>query len=425
MVSAYVVSSESAEVPRVAADLESVGIAVLGRCELGTMVQDVIRTGPDLVVCYEAHPDDALFAGIDALNRSAPRPTVVFTTDPDAEKIERAARSGIHAYVVNGYGAGRLRSVLQVAQARFRYVEVLRQELADVHHRFSERKLIDQAKAILMRLRNLPEDNAYAALRTAAMKANRRMGQVARTIIEAARYGDAVNRAGHLRMTSQRLVKLYALQCMGVPPEATRGLFEATLKRIEENLAALGRSLSKPTFGDLLEEVAAPSAELRSALAAPPSLDRLARVDALAERVLIEAEQLTTTLETAGVPAALRLINVAGRQRMLSQRYAKQALLAALLKGPAADAARTALGESAAAYRAAMAYLDAVPLSTPAITALFAGADAAWTALEATAADVDRPAGRNALLIASETLLGAFEELTAQYERNLQVLMQS
>lgn len=425
MVSAYVVSSEGSDLHSVAADLESVGIDVLGSGGAQSMVQGVIRAAPDLVVCYETHPEDALFAGIDALNRSAPRPVVVFTTDPDAEKIERATRSGIHAYVVNGYGAGRLRSIIHVAQARFRYVEVLRNELADVNHRFSERKLIDQAKAILMRLRNLPEDEAYATLRTAAMKANKRMGQVARQVIDAARYGEAINRAGQLRMTSQRLVKLYALLCED-PPATARPLFQATLAQMDGNLASLGRSLSKPTYGDLLASVAAPAAALRAAVAEPPGLRRLQAIDLLAERVLLEAEQLATTLESVGYPAALRLINVAGRQRMLSQRYAKQALLAAMLEaGTATPQAQASLAETATAYRAAMVYLDAVPLRTPAIAALFVTAAEAWTALQAAVPAALHPAGRPALLEASETLLASFEALTEHYERNLQALLQT
>ena len=160
MTSAFVVSSGGAGAPALRADLETVGIDVIGVAEIATMVPDVIRGAPDLVVCYESHPDDALFAGTAALRNAAPRPVVVFTSDPDADKIDRATRSGIHCYVINGYGLHRLRSVLHVAQARFRYDQLLRAELTDVQHRFSERKLVARAKGILMRVRNIGEDAA-------------------------------------------------------------------------------------------------------------------------------------------------------------------------------------------------------------------------------------------------------------------------
>ena len=221
MTSAYVVSSGGTSAPSLSHDLETVGIDVLGAAEIGAMVHEVVRVGPDLVVCYETHPGDALFAGTTALKNVSPRPVVVFTTDPDAEKIERATASGIHCYVINGYGLHRLRSVIHVAQARFRHDQLLREELSDVQNRFSERKLVDRAKGILMRVRNIGEDEAYKVLRTAAMQAKLRIGQIAQQVIDAARYAEAVNRAGQLRMLSQRMVKLYALMCAGVTPDET------------------------------------------------------------------------------------------------------------------------------------------------------------------------------------------------------------
>ena len=78
-------------------------------------------------------------------------------------------------------------------------------------HRFAERKLVDRAKGILMRARQVSEDEAFRVLRAASMHSNQRVGQVSQHVIDAARFAEAVNRAGQLRMLSQRLVKLYAL----------------------------------------------------------------------------------------------------------------------------------------------------------------------------------------------------------------------
>ena len=122
---------------------------------------------------------------------------------------------------MNGYGPDRLRSLIHLAMARFKQDQLLRDELTDVQHRFNERKLVDRAKGILMRVRNISEDEAYVVLRKAAMQSKLRIGQVAQQVIDAARYADAVNRAGQLRMLSQRLVKLYALMCADVAPDVT------------------------------------------------------------------------------------------------------------------------------------------------------------------------------------------------------------
>jgi AmiR/NasT family two-component response regulator len=424
MTSAIVMNSGGAGAPSLKADLESVGIDVLGSAEIKTMVQDVIRGAPDLVVCYDNHPDDALFAGTAALKNSAPRPVVVFTSDPDAEKIERATSSGIHAYVINGYGLHRLRSVIHVAQARFRHDQLLRDELSDVSHRFSERKLTDRAKGILMRVRNISEDEAYKVLRTAAMQSKQRIGQVAQQVIDAARYAEAVNRAGQLRMLSQRIVKLYAFMCAGVTPDATAALCRQSLEQIETNLAILGRTLSKATFGDLLDAVLTPWAPLKAALREVPATDKLVEIDRLAERLLMQAEALTKNLETAGFAAALHVINVSGRQRMLSQRLAKHATIAALVKGPPAAANREAARATHKTFVEGLAYLNTIPLSTPDIRVLLEAAAGAWSELQVALAKLDDAAALSRVAELSETLLTQFDELTNLYERGMQMLLE-
>ena len=271
MTSVVVVTHGGSGIPPVAEHLEGVGIDVLGSSTTSTMVPDVIRCAPDLVICYETRPDDALFEGTAALLAASPRPVVVFTTDTDAEKINRAASAGIHVYVVNGYEPDRLRPVIHIAQARFRHDQLLRDELTSVQRKFGERKLVDRAKGILMRVRNISEDEAHKALRTAAMQSKQRIGQVAQQVIDAARYAEAVNRSGQLRMLSQRLAKLYALMCAGVTPDVTAGLCRESIEQTESNLAVLARTLSKPTFGDLIDAVAVPWTALKAALVGAPA----------------------------------------------------------------------------------------------------------------------------------------------------------
>jgi hypothetical protein len=73
--------------------------------------------------------------------------------------------------------------------------------------RMDERKWVDRAKGLLMSARGIGEDEAFGLLRGAAMHANLRLGEVSRSVIEAAQWADAINRAGQLRMLSQRLVR--------------------------------------------------------------------------------------------------------------------------------------------------------------------------------------------------------------------------
>ena len=412
-------SSGGAHAPALRADLEGVGLEVRAVLDRRTMVQDVIRTAPDVVVCYENHPADALFAVTATLQETAPRPFVLFTADPDAEKIARAAAAGVHAYVVDGYAPRRLRSVIHVAQARFRQDQALRAELIEVRDRFSERKLVDRAKGILMRVRNVPEEEAFRGLRSSAMQSKQRIGQVAQQVIDATRYADAINRSGQLRMLSQRLVKLQALGCVSGTTAAAGTLRSESIAQVDANLAVLGRTLSRATFGDLLDGVLGAWAGLKPAVAGRPALARLPEVDALAERLLAQAEALTRNLETAGFAVALRIINVSGRQRMLSQRIAKGAILSSLLAPDAARAAEMRRAEGD--FEQGLAFLAAAPLSTDEMRGVMAEAHDGWTQFR-------RATARPAVAVAeiadlSEALLARFAELTSLYEQGIQTLM--
>ncbi len=424
MKSALVLDSSSPHPPDLAADLATVGIHVLGAATRSNLVREAIRLAPDLIVGHALSPDDALFEACALLASTAPCAVTIFTSDPDAAKIERALRSGIHAYVVNGYGLNRLRSVLHLAQARFQSERALRGELAEVSQRFDERKLVDRAKGILMRARQVSEEEAFRVLRTASMHSNRRVGQVSQQVIAAAHYADAVNRAGKLRMLAQRLVKLCALRLAAPASAPDSALLADSIAQTDANIAALARSLSKATFGDLLEAVEAAWPPLRNLVAAanlPAS--QLVELDRLAEHLLRQADQLTRHLETAGLVTTLHVINVSGRQRMWSQRFAKQALLGLLLTGEPARRARDDLDATVTAFEQAMDYLRTIPLSTREIRESLDAADAAWTALVQASKQVRSAAGLQALSESSEALLALFERLTDQYERSMQVLM--
>ena len=52
--------------------------------------------------------------------------------------------------------------------------------------RLSERAFVERAKGILMKSRNLGEDEAYRMLRKLAMNKNKRLGEVAEQIIDTA-----------------------------------------------------------------------------------------------------------------------------------------------------------------------------------------------------------------------------------------------
>ena len=413
-------------VPTLAADLLAAGITVVDSVqECSKLVQAVVRHAPDVVICDLPLPTSASFQALQMVGHTMPCPLIVFTHNTDASHMVQATECGVHVYVVNGYGASRLRSLVHLAQARFKHAQAQRQAFDDVATRFEERKAVDRAKGILMRAQSLSDDDAFRALRSAAMSSNQRMGQLSQHIIQSAQVAEGVNRAGQLRMLSQRVVKLHLLQAAQVQMARHTALLHESVHWVDNNVALLRKSLSQPTYGDLLERVAQAWELLKTALAQGSTV----QVDQGAQALLEAAERLTASLEASAAGAPLQVLNLAGRQRMLSQRFSKCALLGLARQGAHALEAQASMQAAQQEFEVALTYLNGLPLSTPAIHDALGAAGVAWLQMVAAAQSAQRQpesqrkACLDDLANGSETLLALFEQLTTQYESSMHMLV--
>ena len=141
---------------------------------------------PDVIVIDTESPTRDVLEHVVVVSQSSPRPIVMFSSDAGGEAIRDAVRAGVSAYVVDGLDAGRVNSIVEVACARFEEFQKLKIELAEANLKLSERKLVERAKGLLMRSRDLSEDDAYHALRKLAMQKKQRLGDIAQQLIDAA-----------------------------------------------------------------------------------------------------------------------------------------------------------------------------------------------------------------------------------------------
>jgi response regulator NasT len=152
----------------------------------GALPSAVEESRPDAIVLESESPQvDLLDRIIDAMGER-PLPLVIFSNDPSEQSISRAVRAGASAYVVDGLNPSRIPAILQVAVARFELMADLRSELNVANQKLAERKFVERAKGLLMKARGLSEDEAYHTLRRMAMERNRRMGDVAKSVLEMA-----------------------------------------------------------------------------------------------------------------------------------------------------------------------------------------------------------------------------------------------
>lgn len=323
-----------------------------------------------------------------------------------------------------GLSAADLSTGLTLDGLRWQRQAALAQALGQVQGQLADRKYVDRAKGVLAQARGLDEDEAFKLLRGAAMHAKLKIGEVSRSVIEAAAWAEALNRAGQLRMLSQRLVKLAAQRLAGVDAHRARKLQEDSEQRAQANLDFLAALPQLGTQGEALPEAVARThaawSVLQTTLAQRKSAAMLKQADDKANALLMQAEALVSELETAAGRRALTVVNLCGRQRMLAQRLAKDALLAEMLDD---STRRQGFAQLKSEFEAALLELEMAPLSSPEIRDALKAAREEWTRLLSGLRFLDKSESRLAISRASEVLLEVFEGLTALYERSLQVIM--
>ena len=394
---------------------------VVGDCS--KLVQQISAAAPAQVVVW-ASAESWAARMADAWEASPPCPISLISAEPDRRLLERLYALGLAGWWPEaGLGAPTL--VTGLAQDRLRWdrENALRLELLRANERLEERKRLDRAKGILARAGGLDEDAAYKLLRSIAMQSHQTVGQVSHSLIEAAVWAEALNRAGQLRMLSQRLVKLAAQRIAGVDVHRAGKLQLESEQQVQSVFDYLSRLPQLQSQGEsLTSSLKATEAAwfgLKNSLTQRSSETYLRQADQFADRLLQCSEVLVGELEAASQRRALRIISLCGRQRMLVQRMTKDAWLTALT-GPRAEPQAAPVKDD---FEAALNELDHAALTSSDIRDALKATRVEWSRLLHGLRSLKTPEGRIAASRASETLLEAFDDLTASYGRSMQVIM--
>jgi len=141
---------------------------------------------PDIVLIDLENPSRDVMEQVAHASGAMERPVAMFVDRSDEGMIRSAIEAGVSAYVVDGLRKERIKPVLEAAIARFHSIARLRAELDATKAALAERKILDRAKGILMKAKGLSEEEAYGALRRAAMDQNRKISEIAQSIVTAA-----------------------------------------------------------------------------------------------------------------------------------------------------------------------------------------------------------------------------------------------
>ena len=150
------------------------------------IARQIAEIEPDVIVIDLENPNRDMLENMFQLSRAVKRPIAMFVDRSDAVSIEAAVDAGVSAYVVDGLRKERVKPILEMAISRFNAFSRMARELEEARSELANRKLIDRAKGILMKSRGLSEEAAYALLRKTAMNQNRKISDIAQSLITAA-----------------------------------------------------------------------------------------------------------------------------------------------------------------------------------------------------------------------------------------------
>lgn len=137
----------------------------------------------DLLVTDIRMPDMDGIEAAAAVCRDDPLPVILVSGYQDAQLLQRAQADYIMAYLVKPIEQADLAPAITVAMSRFEQFKTLRKEAADLRQALQDRKLIEKAKGIVMKVAGIDEQEAFRRLQKMASDRNRKLVEVAEMIL--------------------------------------------------------------------------------------------------------------------------------------------------------------------------------------------------------------------------------------------------
>lgn len=178
------------ENPLTAASLTN-ALEIIGHQAIGTLtstdkiVHQVHQLAPDVVIIQTATLTPDVLQNLAVMDTHAPTATLLALCDERySSDLQAIIDTGISHCINSEISAQQLPYLLELTRAQFRRFNIQRQQRDEAVHQLEERKLVDQAKAILIRHQQCGEQQAHQALRTLAMNRGEKLAQVAQRVVD-------------------------------------------------------------------------------------------------------------------------------------------------------------------------------------------------------------------------------------------------
>ncbi len=153
--------------------------------EMHNLLARIYSLDPDVILIDLENPSRDVLEQMFQVSRAVRRPIAMFVDQSDSASIQASVDAGVSAYIVDGLKKERIKPILDLCISRFNAFSKLQNELDRAKSALEDRKVIDRAKGILMKLKGLSEEEAYVLLRSTAMREKKKIGEIAQSILTA------------------------------------------------------------------------------------------------------------------------------------------------------------------------------------------------------------------------------------------------
>lgn len=147
------------------------------------IIAEVAFLKPEILIIKLGNPTPKIMQDIFEVTKSNHLPIAVFVDEADFNLTNKAMDAGVHSFVIDGFKPSRIKAIGELTLSRFlKYHQLVDQRNKAVGE-LNNRKILDRAKGILMSNQEISEKAAYNLIRSTSMKQNKKMVEIANTII--------------------------------------------------------------------------------------------------------------------------------------------------------------------------------------------------------------------------------------------------
>lgn len=222
-----------------------------------------------------------------------------------------------------------------------------------------------------------------------------------------------IDQAGLQRMLTQRIVKAYTQILMDVDSTKAQAQLEQATALFEQQLALLEEQAPDKTVRSALTNVELLWADFKPIVTGPVNQEGINRLLVIDDELLAATHQVVIKLQDHSGTTQAKLVNTAGRQRMLSQRIAK---LYMLMSSGIQDAEISQKLQSARyEFEGAQADLKTAPQNTAEIKKSLAEVDRQWTIFKTSFQLSEGKYIPLLVALAAEKIFKQMDQVTAMY----------